>query len=296
MDRLEAMIVFTRVAEMESFTDAARSLRLPKASVSLAVQRLEERLGARLLHRTTRRVRLTQDGAAFYERAKDLLADADEVESMFRASGESIAGRIRVDMPTRTARLQVIPALPTFLAAHPGIEVELGCADRPVDLVREGYDCVVRAGTTADTGLVARRIGELQLLNLASPAYLERYGTPRRIEDLARHVVVGWAPVLGSTPAGWEYEDDGEWKELPMRALVTVNNAESYRAACLAGLGLVQIPRQTIDPDLDEGRLVEVMPRRRAQPMPLSILYPHRRQLSRRVRVFMDWLEALLRR
>jgi DNA-binding transcriptional LysR family regulator len=295
MDRLEAMAVFTRVAEMESFTDAARSLRMPKASVSLAVQRLEERLGARLLHRTTRRVRVTQDGAAFYERCKDLLADADEVESMFQATGESLAGRIRVDMPTRTARLQVIPALAKFLAEHPGIEIELGCADRPVDLVREGYDCVVRAGTTADTGLISRRIGTLQLLNLASPSYLQRHGTPRRIEDLGKHYMVGWSPVLGSAPSGWEYEEDGEWKEVPMRAMVTVNNAESYRSACLAGLGMIQSPRQTLDDDLDAGRLVEVLPRRRPQPMPLSILYPHRRQLSRRVRVFMDWLEALLR-
>jgi DNA-binding transcriptional LysR family regulator len=291
MDRLETLSVFSRVAEMESFTAAARSLGLTKATASNAVQQLETRLGTRLLHRTTRRVRLTQDGAVFYERCKDLLADADEVESMFRKSDEALVGRIRVDMSTPMARTRVIPALQSFLKVHPGVEIELGSTDRAVDLVREGYDCVVRVGAVADSGLVARRLGEMELLNLASPAYLRANGTPRSLADLERHFVVHYVGVLGSKPSGWEYFDKGEWKELPMRGRVTVNNAEAYVAACVAGLGLIQSPNSE---EVRSGRLVEVLPKLRAQPMPVSILYPHRRQLPRRVRVFMDWLEETL--
>jgi DNA-binding transcriptional LysR family regulator len=291
MDRLQLYAVFARVAEMESFTAAARSLGLPKATASMAVQQLEARLGSRLLHRTTRRVRLTQDGSVFYERCKDLLADVDEVETMFQKSDQALVGRIRVDMSTPMARTRVIPFLSTFLDAHPRIEIELGATDRAVDLVREGYDCVVRVGETGDSGLVARKLGELELINCASPGYLKRYGTPRSLADLERHHLVHYVGTLGQKLYGWEYCERGEWKELPMRGRVTVNNAEALLAACVAGLGLIQSPRNE---HLKTGQLVEVLPKLRARPMPVSILYPHRRQLSRRVRAFMDWLAELL--
>lgn len=296
MDRLQTLSIFTRVAEMESFTAAAKSLGLPKATASNAVQQLEARLATRLLHRTTRRVHLTHDGAAYYERCKDLLADADELDAMFQKSGASLAGRIRVDLSTRLARFTVIPALPAFLAAHPSLQLELGSTDRLVDLVREGYDCVVRAGALAESGLVVRRVGEFQGINCASPAYLRKHGKPKSLRDLERHHLVHYVGTLGGKPDGWEYEEDGVWKELPMRGQITVNNAEAYVAAAVAGLGLIQTPRTSLEEELRTGRLVEVLPKLRARPMPVSILYPHRRQLSRRVRVFMEWLEALLKK
>lgn len=295
MDRLQSLAVFTRVAEMESFTAAARSLGLPKASASTAVQRLEARVGARLLLRTTRRVRLTQDGAAFYERCKDLLADAEEVESMFQHSDAALAGRVRVDLSVRMARFHVIPGLPRFLAEHPGLDVELGASDRAVDLVREGYDCVVRVGDVGDSGLIAQRLGEMELINCASPEYLRRHGRPRALRDLARHLTVHYVGTLGQKPGGWEYQEDGVWKELPMRGRVTVNNTEAYVAAAVAGLGMIQVPRHGLVEELRTGRLVEVLPRLRARPMPVTVLYPHRRQLSRRVRVFTDWLRGCLK-
>lgn len=294
MDRLQSLSIFVRVAELESFTGAAKSLGLPKATVSSGVQQLEERLSTRLLSRTTRRVSLTHDGAAFYERCKDLLADADEVESMFQR-GEALAGRIRVDLSTRFARFTVLPALPKFLAEHPALQLELGSTDRAVDLVREGYDCVVRAGPLAESGLVVRRVGSFELVNCASPAYLRRNGVPKKLKDLERHVLVHYTNTLGAKPDGWEYFEDGEWKEKPMRGQLTVNSAETYVAAAVEGLGLIQTPRSSLEEELRSGRLVEVMRSARARPMPVSILYPHRRQLSRRVRVFIDWLEALLK-
>jgi DNA-binding transcriptional LysR family regulator len=295
MDRLQALSVFARVAEMESFTAAAKSLGLPKATASNAVQQLEARLSTRLLHRTTRRVHLTHDGAAFYERCKDLLADADELDAMFQKSGEALRGRIRVDLSTRLARFTVIPALPEFLAAHPTLELELGSTDRAVDLVREGYDCVVWVSAPFASLVVARRVGEFEIVNCASPGYLRAHGRPRGLRDLDRHLLVHYVSTLGAKPDGWEYEEDGAWKELPMRGQITVNNAEAYVAAAVAGLGLIQTPRISMEEELRSGRLVEVLPRLRARAMPVSILYPHRRQLSRRVRVFTDWLEALLR-
>lgn len=288
------MAVFARVAELESFTGAARSLGLPKASVSLAVARLEARLGARLLQRTTRRVSLTHDGRVFYERCKDLLADVDDVETLFRKTGEGLEGRIRVDLPSRLARFRVIPRLPGFLSRHPGLELEVGSTDRLVDLVREGYDCVVRIGSAGDSGLIARRLGELRQINAASPAYLRRRGVPRSLADLARHEQVHWAGTFGQKPAGWEYEQDGEWRELPMKGRITVNNAEAYVAAAVAGFGLIQVPELSLDHELNAKALVEVLPKHRAAPLPVAILYPHRRQLSRRVRVFIEWLAEQL--
>jgi DNA-binding transcriptional LysR family regulator len=295
MDRLQSLTVFARVAEMESFTAAANSLGLPKATTSLAVQQLEERLGARLLHRTTRRVRLTNDGAAFYERCKDLLSDSDELETMFKNAGETLTGRIRVDMSTRMARFQVIPALPKFLAEHPGLELELGSTDRFVDLVREGYDCVVRVGAVADSGLVARKLGEMPLINCCSPGYLKKFGRPRGLRDLEKHWLIGYAGTLGQNTGGFEYPDGAEFKELPMRTRITVNNAEAYVAAAVAGLGLIQVPSHGLHYELRNRQLVEVLPQLRPRPMPVNIIYPHRRQLSRRVRVFIEWLEQVLK-
>ncbi|MCA9554349.1 MAG: LysR family transcriptional regulator [Myxococcales bacterium] len=288
------MGVFMRVAELKSFTRAAQGLGLPKATVSGAVQRLEERVGARLLHRTTRRVELTQDGHVFYERCRDLLSDVDELEGLFRDPRQGLVGRIRVDLPSRMARLRFIPALPAFLAEHPELTLELGTTDRAVDLVTEGYDCVVRVGNLGDSGLVARRIGSMEVINVASPGYLAAHGRPRGLRDLARHQLVHYASTLGQRPDGFEYPTDEGYQTLAMAGRVVVNNAEAYIAACLAGLGIIQSPWLGLDAHIEAGELVEVLPRLRAEPMPVSIVYPHRRNLSRRVRVFMDWLAELL--
>lgn len=287
--------VFARVAEMESFTRAARSLGLPLATVSAAVRELEDLVGSRLLQRTTRRVRMTVDGRMFYERSRDLLSDAEELETMFQEASATVAGRIRVDMPSRTARLQVLPLLGAFLEAFPAIFVELGSTDRAVDLVREGYDCVIRVGEVANQELVVRRLGVLELGNFASPSYIERYGTPRKLADLDKHFLVHFTPSLGQRVDGWEYEEAGVWKERPMAGRIAVNNAESYTAACLAGLGIIQTPRVSLEKDLAAGRLVEVMRKFRARPMPISLVFPHRRNVPRRVRLFTDWLESTLR-
>jgi DNA-binding transcriptional LysR family regulator len=293
MDRMTRLTVFARVAELESFTGAAKSLGYPKASISTAVAQLEAHVGARLLQRTTRKVSLTHDGRMFYERCKDLLADVEDLEALFQRS-EGLSGRLRVDLPSRLARFRVIPALPEFLAQHPALELEVGTTDRAVDLVREGYDCVVRVGDPGDNSLISRRLGELRLMNAASPRYLAQHGTPKRLADLNKHHQVHWVAAFGQKPSGWEYFHHGEWKELPMSGRLTVNNAEAYVAAAVAGLGLIQVPMQSLEEELRSGQLVEVLPQHRAASMPVSILYPNRRQLSRRARVFIDWLAERL--
>lgn len=296
MNPLDRMQIFARVAELSSFTQAAQVLGLPKASASLAVQQLEAHLGTRLLHRTTRRVQLTQDGQAFYERCKDLLDDVDELQAMFQQpDGTALRGRVRIDMSTGIARQLVLPALPDLLARHPLLEVELSSTDRRVDLVREGFDCVIRVGPVAEPGLVARPLGLVRVASCASPGYLARKGTPQSLADLAQHDLVHYVSTLGTKSAGFEtMGDDGSPQFHPMAGRVTVNSAEAYLGACAAGLGLIQAPLLGVRELIDRGLLVEVLPHHPAPPMPVTLIYPHRRHLPQRVRVVMDWLAAVL--
>lgn len=295
MDRVDLFRIFTRVVECSSFTRAADTLGVPRSSVSAAVQELEGRVGARLLHRTTRVVSPTQDGAAFYERCLRLIADVEEAENIFRQSATP-SGRLRIDVPGRIGRLIVIPALSSFLDIYPEIEIDIGVTDRAVNLVEESIDCVLRVGPLADSGLIARPIGELVLINVASPVYLERYGVPEVPNDLHAHLAVNYASPSSGRVEDWEWVEGGGLKTRPMRCRVTVNSAEAYIAACLAGFGLIQIPAYDVWRHIEAGELVEVMPDYRAAPMPMTLLYPHRQHLSRRLQVFADWLEALLKR
>lgn len=292
---LETLHAFVRVAELASFTQAAHSLGLPKASVSTAVQRLEAALGTRLFHRTTRRVQLTQDGQVCYERCKDLLADMEDLQGLFQPAGEGLRGRLRVDMPMRVARDVVVPRLPEFLAPHPDLSVELSSTDRRVDVVAEGFDCVLRIGALGDSSLVARPLGWMAMMNCASPAYLARFGTPHALADLAHHRLVHYVGTLGQRSSGFEWVDaQGQLHYEPMAGALTVSDSESYTAACLAGLGIIQVPRHGGEPELASGRLVEVLPQHRAAAMPVHLLVPHSRQLPRRVQVFMQWLGTLM--
>lgn len=295
MDKIHAMQLFVRVAELESFSRAADTLGLPKGSVSRQIQALETHLGTRLLHRTTRRVQLTQDGMVYYERARDLLANIDELDGLFLHDPATISGRLRVDMPVAVAKNVVMPRLPAFLQQYPGIELELSSSDRRVDVIGEGFDCVVRIGTLRDSGLVARPLGKLTVVNCASLGYLERFGYPHSPEDLASHAVIHYALNLGVRPQGFEYFLNNETHWVKTGGVLTVNSTETYHAACLAGLGIIQVPRTAVREALRTGQLTEILSLYRAQPMPVSLIYPHRRNLSRRVHLFMEWLGDVLK-
>lgn len=295
MDRIESLRIFSRVVQCGSFSKAASTLQIPRSSVSMAIQELEARVGARLLARTTRRVAPTQEGIVFYERCERLVGDYEEVEGLFRQSSSLPTGKLSVNVPGRMGRLIFAPALPDFLSHYPKIELEMGVTDRAVDLVHEGIDCAVRVGPLSDSSLVARKIGDIVLCNCASPAYLRKHGVPQAIEDLDRHLAVGYASPTSGRIEEWEWVEGNDVRSRAISARLTVNNAEAYIACCLAGLGLIQIPLYDVRHHLDAGELVEVMPDLRAAPMPVHILYPHRRHLSRRLQVFVDWTSALLR-
>lgn len=296
MKDLDALSVFVRVAEMRSFTQAAQHLGIQKGRASTLVRRLEREIGVALLHRTTRRVQLTADGHAFYSRARDLLADADDLNSMFTAEGTPLRGRLRVDMPTELAQSVVIPALPELTQAHPELELELSSTDRQVDLVAEGFDCVIRLGPIVDDMLVARPLGSLRMINAASPDYLARFGTPHTLDDLhgQSHRMIHYTPTLGGRRFGWEYPNNGGYAAFAMPGTVHVNNVQAYHAAGLAGLGLIQAGYSALAPQIARGAIIEILPDLRPQPLAASLVVAHRRHLSPRVRAFTEWIERVL--
>lgn len=294
MDRIDHLSIFVRIADCGSFTQAAEQLRLPRPALSVAMRQLEARLGTRLLHRTTRQVSLTQDGQALLERARALLGDLEALEQQFLQGGQPIAGRLRVDVPSRIARRLIAPALPDFLARHPDLRIDLGSSDRTLDLVQEGLDCALRVGMLAPSSLVARPLGHLELINCASPRYLSQRGTPTAPLQLDHHLAVDYVPPGSGRGAPWEWTVDGETHARPVPSQVSADNAETYIACALAGLGLIQIPAYDVQDLIKAGRLVEVMPQARPAPMPVHLVYPHRRHPSRRLQAFMTWIEGLL--
>jgi DNA-binding transcriptional LysR family regulator len=287
---LDALRIFVKVAELSSFTRAGEQLKMPKSRVSMRVSELEAQLGSRLFQRSTRVVRLTPDGEQLVPRARKLLADAEDLDAMFQAP-RSLRGTVRVDLPINIARDIVIPRLPELFALHPQLEIVFSTTDRRVDVVREGFDCVLSVGTLRDSGLVARRLGFLPQANCVSAGYAAKHGTPRSLEELERHLVVHYSLRLGNDEPSFEWVDeDGRVRERTMKSLITVNNADAYRAACLAGLGVIQAPRMGLDAPIAAGVLLEVLPQHAAAPMPVSLVHPHGRSVPQRVRVVMAWI------
>ena len=296
MDRFNAMRLFTRIVELGSFTKAADDLQLPRATVTLAVQQLEKRLGARLLHRTTRHVSPTPDGAAYYERCLRLLADLEEAEGAFGlgGAGNKPKGKLRVDLQGTLAKHFLLPVIGDFFQRYPDIELEIGMGDRLVDLVREGVDCVLRGGELADSSMIARRVALMPQVTCATPEYFARHGKPKTIDALRTHRAVNFLSARNGKPLPFDFLVDGVKRSLHLKGQVAVNDADAYRACCEAHLGLIQVPRYHIEPRLKSGALVEVLAKWRPAPMPVSVLYPHHRQLSPRVRVFVDWVAEVM--
>jgi DNA-binding transcriptional LysR family regulator len=288
MDRFQEMQVFVRIAERHSFTQAADDLQIPRATVTNLMKRMEERLGARLLERTTRTVRLTHDGEEHYRRCVRLIADLEEAEGSFRHAEPK--GMLRVNLQGTLARHFVMPGLPAFLERHKQIELHIGEDDRLVDLVREGVDCVLRAGTLQDSSMIGRRVALLEQVTVASPAYLAREGVPDDLAALASHRAVNFVSSATGRALPLEFTVDERIETIELRAAMSVSGVELYTQAAIAGLGIVQVPRYHIDDALAHGRLQVVLPDLAPPPIPVSVLYQHNRQLSARVRVFADWL------
>lgn len=287
MDRIDAMRAFIRVIERRSFTQAADDLVLPRSRVSEAVQGLERRLGVLLLVRTTRRVTATPEGEDYYRRALPILAAIDEADA---AVTERVpAGPLRIDVHGTFARRFLLPGLPAFLGAHPGIRMHIGEGDRLVDLVAEAIDCVIRVGEPADSGLVGRKLGVVEEGTFASPAYLARHGTPHTPDDLDGHCVVGFVSSLLRAVLPLEFRTDAGIRTVALPAVVTVTAASTNAHLAKLGMGLIQVPRYRVAHEVETGELVEVLAAFRPTPTPVFLLYADGRQLSPRVRLFIDW-------
>jgi DNA-binding transcriptional LysR family regulator len=288
MDRLDVMRLFTRIVERQSFTLAAQDLEWPRSTATQVIQDLEKRLGVRLLQRTTRHVKATLDGEAYYRRCVAILGEVEDAEAAF--SDAKPRGLLRVDVHGTLTRHFVLPALPAFLTKYPDLQLHIGEGDRLVDLVREGIDCVLRVGDLQDSAMVGRRVALLDEVTCASSAYLAHRGTPVSIDDLTGHVSIGFVSSASGMALPLEFTVNGNVRKVALPSTVTVTSAETYVAAAKLGLGLIQIPRYHAQADLAAGTLVSVLPDFPPSPTPVSLLYPHSRQLSPRVRVFIDWV------
>jgi LysR family transcriptional regulator, regulator for bpeEF and oprC len=294
MDQLAAMRAFSRVVEVGTFTRAAELLGMPKPTLSKLIQGLEGHLRTKLLNRTTRRVTVTADGAAYYDRVVRILADLDELDSNMTLSQASPKGRLRIDISASLALLILIPALPRFHARYPDIQIDLGVSDRPVDLVGENVDCVVRAGEITDQSLIARRIAEFHFVFCAAPSYLAPHGVPKHPAELERdHSMVGYFSSSTGRPFPMIVSRGNEQLEIDGRTIVSVNDGNAYLAAGLAGLGIMALPHFMVDQHLASGALVPVLTEWAMAPVPLYVVYPPNRHLSTKLRIFVDWVAEL---
>ena len=291
MDRFDSLQLFTRIVELGSFSRAAEALEIPRATATHAIKQLEARLGTRLLERTTRQVRPTLDGQAFYERCLHVLSELEDAESALQHIASNPRGKLRVDMASMHATHLVLPHIDEFRKRYPRIDLVISSGDRLIDLVREGIDCVVRAGVPRESTLVARRLAVMPQIICASPEYLNRFGTPQHPDELATHQAVGFLASGNTVNYGIDLLIEGETRTFTLSGWMATNNAESYAVCAMRGCGLVQLPRYHVAEALQDGRLVEVLSEWASPGMPLSALYPYHRQLSPRVRVFIDWLE-----
>ena len=296
MDRFDAMQAFVRVVEAGSFTKAADTLHMSKTSVTQLVQQLEARLRVKLLNRTTRQVRLTADGAVFYERAVRLLADLDDAETSLSGAAALPRGRLRVDVPSPFARLILVPALPAFHARYPDIQIDMGVSDRVVNLIGENVDCVVRGGEPTDQGLVARRVGELRLGVYAAPGYLRRLGTPSHPQELedSDHRIVGFLWARSGKALPYAMRRAAETVHIQGRYVLAVDDGNAYLAAGLAGLGLLWLPDYMARKPVASGELLPLFQDWQLEPMPMYIAYPPNRHISLKLRVFINWVIELM--
>jgi DNA-binding transcriptional LysR family regulator len=291
MDTLETMRLLVRVVERRSFTQAASDLGLPRSTVTEAIKHLEARLGVRLLQRTTRLVAPTLEGEVYYRRCVAIIADIEEAEGAI--AGAEPKGQLRIDVHGNMARLLVLPKLPDFLDRYPGLALHIGEGDRLVDLVRENVDCVIRAGEPAGSQMIVRRLGSFQEITVASPSYLERYGIPDSPGSLHGHQMIGFVSSATGQVMPLEFTEDGKVSEVLLPARITTTSSDTAAMLAQLGYGLVQAPRHRFTEGLESGAFQEVLAGYRPRPTPVSIFYPHNRHLSRRVRVFVDWVAGL---
>jgi LysR family transcriptional regulator, regulator for bpeEF and oprC len=294
MDKFQAMSLFVRVVDLGGIARAAESLQIPNATATTLLQKLETALGVKLLNRTTRRMSVTPDGAAYYPRAVAILDELRDAEEGLAQRKTRPQGRVRVDAPTLIARSVIVPALPQFFAQYPDIELALACNERQFDLVGEGIDCALWIGEVGDTTLVARRVGFLYFATCAAPAYIAAHGLPTHPRDLAQHRCINHFAARSGETLEWTFSKDGERVQAVFPGHLALEDENSYVSAAQAGLGIAQLPAFVVKEAMERGTLDLALADWFPEPAPLHVVYPQSRHLSRRVRVFVDWLAALI--
>jgi DNA-binding transcriptional LysR family regulator len=296
MDRFDALQAFARVVEAGSFTKAAQTLHMSKTTVTQLVQQLEARLRVKLLHRTTRQVKITPDGAAYYERVVRLLADLEDADTSLSSALAAPKGRLRVDVPSPLARFILMPALPAFHERYPDIQIDMGVSDRVVNLIGDNVDCVLRGGEVTEPSLVVRHVGDLRLGVYAAPAYLQRAGQPTHPGELqdTHHRTVGFLRSRSGTVAPIAMQRDGEQLEIHGRHVVAVDDGNAYLAAGLAGMGVLWLPQYMVQAHVAQGELLPLFEDWQFNPMPMYVAYPPNRHVSAKLRAFMDWVVDLM--
>lgn len=293
MDKLQAMEVFVQVVDAGSFTRAAENMQLPKATVSTLIRNLEAALAVKLINRTTRQIGVTTDGAAYYERCLRILADVRDAEDALSKARANPGGRLRVDVSTGLGRHILIPALPQFHERYPDITLEVGCSDRPVDLIEEGIDCAIRGGELADSTLIARRLGTMHFVTCAAPSYLALHGRPAHPHDLLQHRCVNFFSAKTGRIFEWDFAQGDERIQIRAPGRIAVNDADGYLAAVLAGMGVAQLPSFLLRPYVESGQIELLLSDWCVDPLPLHVVYPQNRHLSAKVRAFVEWTAEL---
>lgn len=290
MEQLTGIIVFVQVADTRSFVGAAQRLGISPSGASKAVSRLEEHLGVRLLNRTTRSVSLTADGAGFLERCRNALTELAEAEAELTHSQTTPRGRLKIDIPTGLGRIVVLPALAEFSRRYPDVRLEIGISDRLVDIIEEGYDAVVRIGELDDSRLISRRLGVTRFMFAASPAYLEKYGRPERVEDLVRHRCLAFVRQQSGRVLDWQFQVGGELQSFTPNAAIRVSDGLALLQLALAGAGIVMGLSFGLQQPIAEGRLVPLFEEYSSDGPPVAVVYPQNRYLASRVRAFVDFM------
>ena len=294
MDKVKAMQTFVRIVEANSFTRAAASLDLPRASLTATLQNLERYLGAQLIQRTTRRLSLTPEGERYYHHCSAILAAIDSAESDFLGDQAGrMAGRLRIDLPGALGRAIVLPRIGEFRQAYPALDLTISLGDRLVDLTAEGIDCALRVGDLPDSSLVARRIGLMRFVIAATPDYLARRGVPATVDALGQHDAVVHFSGRTGRAFEWALAGEGGAAHVAINGGIAVNDAEANLLCALQGLGLAQLARYQVREHVAQGALTVVLPDMCPTPMPVSLLYPRGRIANPRLQAFATWLAGV---
>ncbi len=296
MDKIETMKRFIAVAQTGSFTQASNQLGVPKSAISPSVSRLEEHLQTRLLRRSTRQVSLTEAGERYLSHSQRLIDELEGLENQFQRESNELSGVIKVDMPSRFFSTVLAPNLHEWFELHPKTQLRLVGADYRIDLIKERIDCVIRGGVLEDSNLVARHLGNIEMVNCVSPSYVEKHGLPTQLDELHKHFVVDYSPDQGIAASGFEYVKNSKTYFVSTQSLISVSTTDAYLSACLSGLGIIQLPKWGVQEQIAKGELIEVLSDYVCKPMTMSVLYESRHQQPRRIREFIDWISSLFER